>query len=379
MRNSAIIITAFLIALLVVPAWANTEYQLGPEDIITVNVIRHLEFSGEFFIPVDGAVNLPGIGVVQVAGKSIRELSDYITTQLKERLKNPEVSVSLKQQRQQRIYVLGAVLNPGVYDLKPGERITESIAAAGGITGETADCKITLMRASNANQQTVALSDILKADSSGNIPLQPGDVVNVKTVIQWPVYVMGQVKLPGVYQLREDNNGILEALALAGGILDTAALSHVTVTHTSGKSTVVDLTPAIRDGEKSEKMKLEPGDLVVVPESQNRIAVLGYVNQPGYFTLKDGQKVTLSDAMGLANGLMPKKSRPESILILRTTDGKQEKLVYNLGKFFKTGDTASNPVVRSGDVIFVPRSETPEWDSIIRAISSTSILFNAIY
>lgn len=379
MKTSAIIILAILVALPVVSAWADTEYLLGPEDVVTIQVMRHPEFSGEFLIPDDGKINLLGIGDVNITGKSVRELSDYIYTQLKERLKAPEVSVTLKIQRQQRIYVLGSVQTPGVYNLSPGQRITELVAAAGGIIGKPADCKITLMRASSSKQQQVELSNVLNVDSAANIPLQPGDVINVETIRQWSIYVMGQVKLPGIYQLREDNNGILEALALAGGTLDTAATSQVMVTHTSGKSESVDLAPAIRDGEHPQKFKLEPGDLIVVPESQNRIAVLGYVNQPGYLSLKDGQKVTLSDVIGLAKGLMPKKSSMSSILILRTTNGKQEKLIYNLSKFFKTGDAAYNPVIQAGDVVYVPRSESPEWDSIIRAISSTSILFSAIY
>ena len=379
MKTSVIIFLVILIAFPVITSWADTEYLLGPEDVVTVNVMRHSEFSGEFLIPDDGKVNLPGIGVVLIAGKSIPELSSYIDTQLKERLKDPEVSVSLKTQRQKRIYVLGSVAIPGVYNLKLGQRITEAIASAGGIVGKPDDCKIVLMRASNAKQQTSELSDILKADSTANEPLQPGDVVNVQTVKQWPIYVMGQVKEPGIYQLREDNNGILEALALAGGTLNTAALSEVMVTHTTGTSELVNLSPSIRDGEQQERKELKPGDLIIVPECQNRIAVLGYVNEPGYFALKDGQKITLTDALGLSKGLMPKKGSQTDILILRTVNGKQEKLIYDLSKFFKNGDASNNPIIQTGDVVYVPRSEGIEWDSIIRAISSTSVLMNAVY
>lgn len=355
-----------------------SDYKLGPEDVISVAVLRHAEFSGEFFVSSDGLVSFPGAGEVLVTGKSLSELSSVLMDKLSSRLRSPEVSVTLKSQRQLRVYVLGAVKTPGIYDAKPGWRITECLTAGGGILGDAADCRVTLLRASSGEQKSAALGDILKVDSKTNFVVEPNDLVSVDTAKTLPVYVMGRVKNPGMYDLREDR-GVLEAIALAGGALDDAALSRVMITSTSGKSEAVDLS-AVGSGSKiNHNPKLSPGDLIVVPESTNKVAVLGYVSAPGYFTLKDGQKVTLSDVLGLANGVISRKGQVDSILVLRMSDGKQQRLVYDLGKFLKNGDVKQNPEIQPGDIVYVPAGKNPSWEALIRTLSSVSIFANAIY
>ena len=355
-----------------------SDYRLGPEDIVSVVVLRHAEFSGDFLVPSDGLVNFPGAGEVLVTGKSLSELSSALTDKLSSRLRTPEISVTLKSQRMHNVYVLGAVKSPGIYNAKPGWRITECLTAGGGIIGSSADCRVTLFRASSGEHKSAALSDILKADSTTNFAVESNDLVSVETAKTLPVYVMGRVKNPGIYDLRE-NCGALEAIALAGGPLDDAALSRVMISGSSGKSEMVDLSSAGSGSKTNENPKLSPGDLVVVPESTNRVAVLGYVTTPGYFELKDGKNVTLSDALGLAKGVISRKGQVDSILVLRMSDGKQQRLTYNFGKFLKSGDVQQNPDIQPGDVVYVPAGKNPSWDAVVRALSSVSLFANAIY
>ena len=361
-----------------VSAQGSSEYRLGPEDVIKVNVLRHPEFSGEFLVPADGMLDLPGAGQIQVAGLTLAQVSSSITTRLSKRLVKPEVTVTLKTQREHRIYVLGAVREPGVYDLKQGWRITECIASAAGVDGEPSDCRVVLMRGDTGKQHTLNLSDVLKGKPDANLVVGPGDVLSVNKVDEFPVYVMGWVAKPGMYRMREDAQKIMEVLALAGGLLEDASLSKITVTHASGESESVDLTPVIFEGSQDSNISLVPGDLVVVPRSSSRVAVLGYVNQAGYYSLPEGQKTTLSDALGLAAGTAPKIANLASVLILRGQGAEQQRFVVDMRKFLEQGDASANPEVKPGDVVFVPKSRSPNWDTIVRALSSVSLLADAL-
>lgn len=351
-------------------------YRLGPEDIITVVVTRHPEFSGDFFVPTDGKINLPAVGQVNVTGLTIDQVTEKVTSGLKERLLQPEVTVSLKSPRMQRVYVLGAVSKPGLYDSKPGWRITEAVAAAGGVSDgvEPSECKAKLL-SNDGTVQTVEVSSAIGGSASANFEVKNGDVLTIETEETIPVYIVGKVKTPGLYRIKVGNPSLMGALTMAGGPLDNAATSQVSITHITGAHETVDLTSAMA-GSAENNLSLKSGDLVTVPETTCRIAVLGFVQSPGFYPLKDGQKITLADALGLAGGLDNKRSGITSIAVIRSGNGKQEKLTFNLKKFLRSGDAAQNPDIVAGDVVYVPETNTPNWDVIYRAISSVGLLIN---
>jgi polysaccharide biosynthesis/export protein len=370
-----IALAAISCSILAAPEQDPAAYRLGSEDVLSIAVVRHPEFSGDYLVPADGQISLPAAGAVNVSGKTLKEVSEELTTRLGERLRQPEVSVTLRTARMQRAYVLGAVLRPGPYDAKSGWGIAEAVAAAGGLKDqiEPSDCTVTIT-SPGASPKVVDLAKALDGVDGANVPVMGGDTVNIDSVELLPVYVTGKVKAPGLLRVRKDSAGVLQALTLAGGTVDEAALSHVTVTHLSGQTEVIDLTHALIDGDTESATKLQAGDLIVVPESMARVAVLGFVNQPGFFPLKDGQKLTLSDALGLARGPETKRGGLSSVAIVRTQDGKQQRTTYNVAKFLKSGDTTQNPVIVAGDIVYVPETSKPNWDIVLRSLSTFAIL-----
>ncbi len=349
-------------------AAARADYRLGPEDTVTVLVQRHPEFSGDFLIPPGGSLTLPGVGPLVAVGQTPEALAAAITAGLARKLLKPDVTVTLRLPRMQRVYVLGAVAKPGVYDLKPEWHVTEAVAAAGGLIVEPAECTAALQHAAGT-QAAVDIAAALRHAPDADLPLQPGDELTVTPLRVVTVLVAGKVRAPGSYLVKQ-GDGALAAIALAGGALPEAALSHVTVAHADGTSSTANLLGPLRDGTGPGDVALRAGDQVVVPESIARIAVLGHVNLPGYFPLPDGRTLTVSDALGLANGPENKRSGLKSVALLHTANGKEERRVVNLARFFKTGDTRDNPTVQAGDILYVPETGKPDWNLVWSSLAT---------
>lgn len=260
------------------------------------------------------------------------------------------------------VFVVGAVKAPGSCQLRPGQGVVEALALAGGLLFSPEDVTVTLRHGHE--------SRLVNPRATEPQPLQRGDVLTVEPLRAVHITVAGQVTRPGVYDLKA-GEGVMTALALAGGPVPTASLRHVIVAHAAGRRDELDLTPALRMGTTEPKLPLESGDLVLVPQNTRAVAVLGYVGQPGYYPLSEEKAWTLSEVLGLANGMTQKTSGLSHVALLRTeADGKQTRKIVNLEKFFKNGDAQGNPLVFPGDVVYVPKSNTPDWGLIFQAVTS---------
>jgi len=370
--KSSLVLTIVLLVVLACSAFAQQtgEYKLSSEDVIVVTTLTKPEFSGEYLVPQDGMINFPGVGLVTVTGKSVVDLGKEIEGALAKRLQKPEVYVTLKSQKQQLVYVLGAAGRTGPLVIKPGWRLSEVVSAAGGgATGEPADQTVTLFR-SGGTKEVVPMPDILAGTEGKNFPVQGNDMIVIDKIEQYQVYVAGKVRNSGVFPVRKDNNSILNVLTMAGGATDDGAISKVTLTHITGETEVIDLTPFIESGKLDAAPKVRSGDLIVVPESRKRFAVMGWVRTPSFYTMRDNEKLTLSEVLSMAGGVDPKRGGTGNIAVLRTVDGKQQRMIFDYRKFIAKGDATQNPVILAGDVVWVPETGAIDWDRWIGRISS---------
>jgi len=356
-------------------------YKLGPEDVFNITVQRHVEWSGDLLVPADGVVDIPVVGSTNVAGKTLTEIRDLILKALAKRIHNPEATVTLRIARQRRVYVEGVVKLATALDYKPGWRISEAIAGAGGIpdTVQSIDCRVTLLHASTGQIDEVSLPDVYAGLPSANLPVQPGDVVTVKTLEAVSVYVVGQVRTPGLIRLRVDNVGLMTAIAMAGGLLPTSSTSSVTITHLNGKSEKIDITPIAISGEKIPVPNLQAGDLVNVPELQARFAIQGLVKSPGIFPYQDGKVFRLSDAISMAGGSDSHRARLSKVALLRDENGKMKRMIINYGAFLSKGDRSQDIILRPGDVVYVPETNSIDWQVIFNGLISTYYVINATH
>jgi len=203
------IVIGLILAAIASPGFSQNEKsdsKLGAGDTVRVTVFQQADLTGEARISEKGTIAMPLIGEVKVAGMTQGEAAKHIAGELKKGkyLNNPQVTVALTTLRSRQVAVLGQVAHPGRFPLDDSARITDVIAAAGGIAATGADV-VTVIR--NGESQKVELTK--------NFNLQNGDTVYVDRA---PVfYVYGEVPRGGAYRL-EPNMTVMQAIVAGGGI-----------------------------------------------------------------------------------------------------------------------------------------------------------------
>jgi polysaccharide export outer membrane protein len=325
----------------------SSRYVLGPGDSIDINVFDQPDLSRTVIIKPDGSISLPLIGDVKAAGLTTTELQDSLTQAYAKYLKSPSVSVVVTQFRTDHIFVLGQVKTPGDYRFQPGVGILEVLASAGGVTPRADLAKAVVIR---NKTQTIPLN-LAQVFLNGKDPqsiLQPNDVVYIPETDPG-IVVLGQVNKPGSYDLLPGQH-VSDLLAAAGGVTQEAGLTHAFLVR-GKQQTPVDLEKVMA-GDATANIALQPGDMLVVPETTERIAVLGGVNRPGRYNLTQ-QKVTVVDAIAMAGGATD-KGHLNHVQIVRMEDGKAKTITVNVQKAVQGQDVSQDVTLQSGDIVYVP-------------------------
>ena len=258
-------------------------YRIGLHDVLEVMVYRHPELSQpNIRMDETGRIRLPRIdGSILAICKTENELSAEIINLYKQNyLRDPYVTVFVKEQNSQPLSVIGAVEKPGNFYTNRRLTLLELLSFAGGQDVEKAGTKIQVARvggisgckssvsAENGESESVTffsyvLSDVLKGKE--NPLMRPGDIVVVLEADQ--VYVTGNVLKPQSIPLKQKIT-LTQAIAAAGGILPATKQSEVRVVRQEPGSKVkeefsFDLN-AIRD-KKIEDPELLANDIVEVP------------------------------------------------------------------------------------------------------------------
>lgn len=161
-----------------------SEFVLGPGDEIEVNVYRNPDLTSKYLIPPDGLISFPLLGEIKAAGIGITELRKTIVAGLSNFLVEPYVSIGVVNIRSQKVYVLGEVEKPGVFQINSPIDIIEAVSMAGGLTVNAKASSLLLIRGDLENPylKTVNLKKTLtEGDLSENMPLTGGDIIYVPT------------------------------------------------------------------------------------------------------------------------------------------------------------------------------------------------------
>ncbi len=160
-------------------------YVLQPADILKIEVFQEPDLSRDMRVAADGTVTLPLIGNVTIGGMMVQDAQDLIRELYnRDYLVEPHISLTVLMYTEQRVHVHGQVMRPGPIIIPPEEDLTfsQAISRAGGLTRLGNGNNIQLTRVEEDGKTTsirVNLNDILRGDSSKDIPVRDGDNIFV--------------------------------------------------------------------------------------------------------------------------------------------------------------------------------------------------------
>jgi len=249
-------------------------YRIGPGDLLELKVFEVKELDQVVRVSEDGSITIPLLGRVMVEGLTQEGVVKKLTELLQAKyVKNPQVTIFIKEYKNQQVAVIGAVENAGSYELVGRKNLLQIISMAGGFS-ETAGNEIFILREGPdgaTSTVSIDLKDLLvNGNQALNIPIEPNDVINVPIDREIRVFVMGRVTRPGAVKAKlSEGITLFQAIADAGGLAEGAKESAISITRKdkAGKETKirVNLKDIIR-GKKKDIM-LQEGDVVYVPES----------------------------------------------------------------------------------------------------------------
>jgi len=162
------------------------EYILRPGDAISINVFGYPELSfpaagnpDSITIRPDGKFAFPFAGEIKAEGLSVQAVAQLIYEQLGIYYVNPKVTVNVTKFSTERVYVVGQVNMPGLYELDKSRKLMDAIGAAKGWTKDAAKTKVFVIHKDHQGEPTrINLMELLKkGDVSKNVLLKEGDIV----------------------------------------------------------------------------------------------------------------------------------------------------------------------------------------------------------
>lgn len=264
------------------------DYKVGPEDLLEVSFLANDELGREVRVNGRGEIALPLVGPVQVTGLSPQEVEKRLVQLYKDGkfLRNPQITVAVKEYRYQRVMVTGAVTNPGSYEMIGPRTFLEMLGKAGGLSDKpemkAGDVAYVIRHQSASALMKVAASQpftpgaetmvidlrrlLAGGEMSLNVPINSGDVIYVPPARM--AFVLGAVKKPGQVAVK-NNLTATQAVALAEGqdpILASNNISIVRFDETGQRIVIPVNLKGVTTGAETDPL-LKENDIVFVKES----------------------------------------------------------------------------------------------------------------
>ncbi len=281
MKSIKTVLIAGLLALTALSFGQQTAtYRLQPEDVIRIVVYNQADLVALIVIGPDGNFSAPFLGTIKAEGKTTGELEVELAELYKTKLgiKEPIVSVLIEGYRKIRATIAGQVVQPGTYEMRPGDSLLTLYTRGGGqMRDNSSDLRrATLRRKGTSEQIPIDLySMLMNGDTSQNYEIKDGDELIIPEEQNNRIIIIGRVPSPGVYPWKESMT-LMDAIAMGRGEIEfRSKLSAVTVTRAvpgrPGEYMQIEanLVRFMNNGDSAQNIRLKPGDIVEVPDSGN--------------------------------------------------------------------------------------------------------------
>jgi len=249
---------------------------LGPGDVLSFHLFGSPELTREE-VPIgpDGCVSYLEAENILASGMTVDELRGRLNEELRKYRRSPQAFVTPVAYRSKRYYMLGTVVQKGIFPLDRPITIIEAVARARGFesgmshgdTIETTDFSRSFLERDGRRMPVNFERLFQRGDLSQNAALAPDDYLYFPAATSGQVYVLGEVRIPGPAPCDSDANA-LSAIAARGGFTERAWKRRVLVVRGSldrPETFTVDVAGAL-DG-LAPNLALKPGDLVYVSSS----------------------------------------------------------------------------------------------------------------
>lgn len=265
-------------------------YIIGPDDQLNINVYGNSLINWRLDVSPEGNINIPGIGIINVAGKTIENATAIIKSKLTANNyaigRGTNVQVSLGNIRSIKVIMVGQLEKPGTYTLPSLATVFNALYAAGGPNETGSLRQIQIIRNNHVIRQLDVYDFLVKGDQKGNINLQDQDIIRVPTY-KTRVELEGQIKIPALFEVLPGES-LQTILNYAGGFTDSAYTARIKV------SQISDQQRKLTDVVEADYKNYIPlrGDKYfiqsIINRFENRVTINGAVFRPGEYELQNG-------------------------------------------------------------------------------------------
>lgn len=309
-------------------------YRIGPNDLVSVTIWTGRTQEHSMRVTPDAKLLIPTVGEVSVRNLTLSEAERKVRTAVA-RTYRVDASLALRQMREFKVNVIGAVRFRGAVTASPVTRVSEVVDLAGGVLkrGDVRNIEV-IRTGADATRQVIDV-DLLDFLSTGNLEANPvvsdGDVIRVNVLDERKIVrVYGEVVQPGWFSWNEEDS-ISTLLAASYGPKTSARFDSVEVVSVDDQGNIISKTYHGWDPETNRVTGDRPlmiGDRIFVRNRPNSVdpagvVVAGEVMQPGVYPITPGE-TRLLDIVRLADGFTPKASLIDAVLIRRQAIGQPD-------------------------------------------------------
>jgi polysaccharide biosynthesis/export protein len=161
---------------------ARQEYRVNAGDTLEISVWKEEDLQREVLIRPDGGMSFPLAGEIRAEGRTVAQIREELSSRLSRYIPDLVLTVTVTDVSGNRIFVVGQVVNPGMFVMNPDLDVMQALSLAGGTTPFASLGNIRILRRQGNERSALAFD--FTAVSRGrsleqNIVLQSGDVVVV--------------------------------------------------------------------------------------------------------------------------------------------------------------------------------------------------------
>jgi polysaccharide export outer membrane protein len=243
------------------------DYVVGEGDGLDIAVwgVKDLTFSVK--VRPDGKITVPGLGDVSASGQTPANLQSSLSAKLKELVKNPIVTVTVRDITNSKVYIFGGGVKAGVQDLSRRTTLLQLLCTIGEL--KTADLKKSYLLRNGKKIKEDFHKLFISGETKDDILLESGDSLFIPVLMDKSIYVLGAVTQPKSIEYR-DGMTIMEAILESGGFTKFASQNDTQIRRIEMGTEItipVRAKEIINEGKMGQNVKLKPGDYIIVKES----------------------------------------------------------------------------------------------------------------